>query len=218
MLPVPATLQKRLQRSVDLGHLFVELLVPLALPAGILDAQPDRPAEDILGLGLVCPQFRHLAVVERYGLMVASHHDFVVRHDAVVLFQPFLVVHHSIPNFAATFDIRLSSSIMPRDKMTIMLTDRPSYQALEAHYRQIHQRHLRDLFAEDPARGERMSAEAAGLYLNYAKNRITDETLRWRKSADCGSASTRCSGETGSTRPRSEACCTPRCARRGANR
>src|ERR1019366_1121992 len=59
-----------------------------------------------------------------------------------------------------------SDGATPRDKMTIMLTDRPSYQALESHYRQIHQRHLRDLFAEDPARGERMSAEAAGLYLN----------------------------------------------------
>src|ERR1039457_7047422 len=66
----------------------------------------------------------------------------------------------------------------PRDKMTIMLTDRPSYQALEAHYQQIHQRHLRDLFAADAGRGARMRAEAAGLYLDYAKNRITDETLR----------------------------------------
>jgi glucose-6-phosphate isomerase len=39
-------------------------------------------------------------------------------------------------------------------------------------------RHLRELFAEDPARGERLWAEAAGLYLDYSKNRITDETLR----------------------------------------
>src|ERR1035437_3295315 len=62
--------------------------------------------------------------------------------------------------------------------MAIMLTDRPSYQALEAHYQQIHQRHLRDLFAADAGRGARMRAEAAGLYLDYAKNRITDETLR----------------------------------------
>ena len=59
-----------------------------------------------------------------------------------------------------------------------MLTDRPSYQALEAHYQEIHRRHLRDLFAADAGRGERMRAEAAGLYLDYAKNRITDETLR----------------------------------------
>src|SRR5512141_3250767 len=62
--------------------------------------------------------------------------------------------------------------------MTSMLTDRPSYRALEAHYRQIQHRHLRDLFAEDAGRGERMTAEAAGLYLDYSKNRITDETLK----------------------------------------
>src|ERR1039458_7340648 len=62
--------------------------------------------------------------------------------------------------------------------MANMLTDRPSYQALEAHYQQIHQRHLRDLFAEDAGRGERMRAAAAGLWLDYSKNRITDETLR----------------------------------------
>src|ERR1035438_4019490 len=62
--------------------------------------------------------------------------------------------------------------------MANMLTDRPSYQALEAHYQQIHERHLRELFAEDAGRGERMRAEAAGLYLDYSKNRITGETLR----------------------------------------
>ena len=62
--------------------------------------------------------------------------------------------------------------------MTIMLTDRPSYQALGAHYQQIRERHLRDLFAEDAGRGERMRAAAAGLWLDYSKNRITDETLR----------------------------------------
>src|SRR5450759_5142839 len=62
--------------------------------------------------------------------------------------------------------------------MAFMLTDRASYQALAAHYQQMQKRHLRDLFAEDPGRGERMRAEAAGLYLDYAKNRITDETLR----------------------------------------
>ena len=38
--------------------------------------------------------------------------------------------------------------------------------------------HLRSLFADDPARGERMTAEAVGLYLDYSKNRVTDETLK----------------------------------------
>jgi glucose-6-phosphate isomerase len=58
------------------------------------------------------------------------------------------------------------------------LTQRPSWQALEEHYQQIHDQHLRTLFAQDPQRGEHFSAEALGVYLDYSKNRITDETLR----------------------------------------
>jgi glucose-6-phosphate isomerase len=61
---------------------------------------------------------------------------------------------------------------------TTPLRDRPAWQALERHHAQIEGRHLRDLFDEDPERGERLCAEAAGLYLDYSKNRITDETLR----------------------------------------
>ena len=60
---------------------------------------------------------------------------------------------------------------------TPSLTDRPQWRALEQHCQQIGQRHLRELFAEDPKRGERLTAEAAGLYLDYSKNRVTDETL-----------------------------------------
>ena len=54
----------------------------------------------------------------------------------------------------------------------------PAWQALETHCRQIRDVHLRQLFADDPQRGERMAAEAAGIYFNYAKHRVTDETLR----------------------------------------
>jgi glucose-6-phosphate isomerase len=50
--------------------------------------------------------------------------------------------------------------------------------ALAAHYQQVKDLHLRQLFAEDPSRGERLTAEGAGLYLDYSKNRITDETVR----------------------------------------
>ena len=57
------------------------------------------------------------------------------------------------------------------------LTARPAWQALAAHHRQVRDLHLRQLFAEDPTRGERMTAEAVGLYLDYSKNRITDDTL-----------------------------------------
>ncbi|HKB29522.1 MAG TPA: glucose-6-phosphate isomerase [Streptosporangiaceae bacterium] len=58
------------------------------------------------------------------------------------------------------------------------LRERPAYRALERHHGEIAQRHLRDLFAADPGRGERLVAEAAGLYLDYSKNRVTDETMR----------------------------------------
>jgi glucose-6-phosphate isomerase len=52
-----------------------------------------------------------------------------------------------------------------------------SWKALESHYKKVSKLHLRELFAEDPERGKRMAVEAAGLYLDYSKNRITDETL-----------------------------------------
>ena len=52
------------------------------------------------------------------------------------------------------------------------------WRALEDHQRAMKARHLRTLFADDPARGERMTAEAAGVFLDYSKNRIDDETLR----------------------------------------
>ena len=58
------------------------------------------------------------------------------------------------------------------------LTDRAAWQALEEHAAQIRGTHLRALFAEDPTRGERLSAEAAGLYFDYGKQRVTAETLR----------------------------------------
>src|SRR5262249_8048733 len=52
-----------------------------------------------------------------------------------------------------------------------------AWRALADHHRVMQGRHLRDLFADDPARGERMVAEAAGIFLDYSKNRIDDETL-----------------------------------------
>ncbi len=53
----------------------------------------------------------------------------------------------------------------------------PAWKALEAHHAQIGGRHLREMFAEDPGRGERLTAEALGIYLDYSKNIVTDETL-----------------------------------------
>ncbi len=54
----------------------------------------------------------------------------------------------------------------------------PAWKALEAHWPELRERHLRELFREDPGRGERLTAEAGDLLLDYSKNRVTGETLR----------------------------------------
>jgi glucose-6-phosphate isomerase len=58
------------------------------------------------------------------------------------------------------------------------VTGRPGWKALESHHQKIRELHLRQLFADDPKRGERLTTEALGLYLDYSKNRVTDETLK----------------------------------------
>ena len=58
------------------------------------------------------------------------------------------------------------------------LTSSASWKALEHHHGEIASKHLRDLFADDPGRGERLTAEGVGLYLDYSKNRVTDETMQ----------------------------------------
>jgi glucose-6-phosphate isomerase len=66
-----------------------------------------------------------------------------------------------------------------KSKATVKpLTQRPAWKALAAHYKSVRKLHLRDLFAKDPKRGDRMTAEAIGLFLDYSKNRITDQTLK----------------------------------------
>ena len=57
-------------------------------------------------------------------------------------------------------------------------TTLPAWKALDAHYQRIRTAHLRDLFGADPARSERLTAEAAGIFLDYSKNRVTEETLQ----------------------------------------
>jgi glucose-6-phosphate isomerase len=61
---------------------------------------------------------------------------------------------------------------------TATLTSTPAWQALERHRAELGDTHLRELFAGDPGRGERLAAEAEGIYLDYSKNRVTDETMR----------------------------------------
>ena len=71
---------------------------------------------------------------------------------------------------------------------TPSLTQRPTWQALQTHHDEIKDRHLRELFAEDPERGERFAVEDVGIYLDYSKNRITAETVHLliELAADCG--------------------------------
>jgi glucose-6-phosphate isomerase len=64
----------------------------------------------------------------------------------------------------------MSKSIPP-------LVERPAWTALQANHKQVAPMHLRKLFADDPKRGERLTLEAAGIYLDYSKNRITDESM-----------------------------------------
>jgi glucose-6-phosphate isomerase len=58
------------------------------------------------------------------------------------------------------------------------LSERPAWKALQIHFQQIHGKHLRELFEADPGRGERFTAETGGIFLDYSKNRITNETLK----------------------------------------
>jgi glucose-6-phosphate isomerase len=68
------------------------------------------------------------------------------------------------------------------------VTMRPGWKALESHHQKLRELHLRQLFADDPKRGERLTTEAVGLYLDYSKNRITDETLKLllQLAEECG--------------------------------
>ncbi|MGH9445641.1 MAG: glucose-6-phosphate isomerase [Terriglobia bacterium] len=70
----------------------------------------------------------------------------------------------------------MAISPQPRSGLTL-LRDRPAWKALEAHYDNLRKVHLRQLFSEDPKRAEKFTIEAAGLYFDYSKNRITDETI-----------------------------------------
>ena len=99
------------------------------------------------------------------------------------------------------------------------LTQRAAWKALAAHSKQIKKLHLRELFAEDAKRGERFTAEAAGLFLDYSKNRITDKTLKLLAATGQGiqfarAGWTPCSAARKSTSRKTAPSCTWPCARR----
>jgi glucose-6-phosphate isomerase len=68
------------------------------------------------------------------------------------------------------------------------LTKRPQWKALEEHYQKMRNVHMRSLFADDPQRGDRLVAEGTGIYLDFSKNRITDETMQLlvKLAEECG--------------------------------
>src|SRR5215472_18925147 len=68
--------------------------------------------------------------------------------------------------------------VLTEPPVTSPITKLPVWKALEAHYGKVRKLHLRQLFADDRTRGERMTAEAVGIFLDYSKNRITAETLK----------------------------------------
>jgi len=72
----------------------------------------------------------------------------------------------------------MSSSSVAAPAQPTPLTRRRAWKSLKTHYKKIRDTHLRQLFADDPKRGERLTLEAIGLFLDYSKNRVTDETLK----------------------------------------
>ncbi len=99
----------------------------------------------------------------------------------------FMPANNSASATAAPIKIQKTAASSPAG-LPPPLTALPAWKALQEHYQSIRHLHLGQLFSEDPRRGERFSAEAAGLYLDYSKNRITEKTIRLltRLAAECG--------------------------------
>jgi glucose-6-phosphate isomerase len=79
---------------------------------------------------------------------------------------------------STTFNQGVNKTIINMTTTIKPLTKRPAWKALAAHHKQIQKLHLRKLFAADAKRGEKLTAEAAGLFLDYSKNRVTEKTLK----------------------------------------
>jgi hypothetical protein len=98
------------------------------------------------------------------------------------------------------------------------LTQRKAWKALQAHHTQVRELHLRQLFADDPKRGERLTCEALGLFLDYSKNRVTTKlynySCNWRRNLVCQRGSTPCFEVRESTLPKTGRSCTWLCAPR----
>src|SRR5262249_26329495 len=94
--------------------------------------------------------------------------------------QPLLCHIHSSRDETAPASMKkeIKMAASPQPQVRKQAIKQSAWKALTAHYKAVSKLHLRGLFADDPKRGQRMAVEALGLYLDYSKNRITDETLK----------------------------------------
>jgi glucose-6-phosphate isomerase len=91
--------------------------------------------------------------------------------------HPKFIRHSGVYRLAARTPQSTDPPVSGQD-MRMVINDTEEWKALEKHQRDVESLHLRDLFAQDPDRGTRLSLEVDGLYLDYSKNRLTDETIR----------------------------------------
>ena len=107
----------------------------------------------------------------------------------------------------------------PQPQVKKRAVKQSAWKALASQYKTVAKLHLRDLFAGDPKRGQRMAVEAVGIYLDYSKNRVTDETLKLLFSLPqkpaCAHESTPCSAGRRSTSRKNAPSCTSPCGRQG---
>jgi glucose-6-phosphate isomerase len=115
----------------------------------------------------------------------------------------------------------MSAASTPRSAKTPAiqpLAKRKAWAALKAHAKKIHETHLRQLFDDDPKRGERFFVDAAGIYFDYSKNRIDDKAIQLlldlARESGLRRALTPCFAATRSTSPKIAPCCTWPSARR----
>ncbi len=121
----------------------------------------------------------------RFGKLQSGQLDcaaLAADRERQINFRPTAAAHLRTERRAGKFMQKLTTSTAMDPSQSAAssgaLTRRPQWRALQEHAGALGRSHLRELFAADPARGERLRAEAAGLYLDYSKQRVSDETLR----------------------------------------
>ena len=142
--------------------------------AGYLSRLLGIPEEEIATIG---DQPNDVLMFKRSGFSIAmGNASEEVRRQASAVTDSNRRRGRSPKRSSASCSKRLISSV--EDRTGGMSMKSAAWKALEDHQKKMREVRLRDLFADDPGRGQRMTAEAAGVFLDYSKNRITDETLK----------------------------------------